>query len=622
MRGRFPARERMKAVRGEAARAASRGVKWVGAAGALMALVVVSMPPAAADDAVASRVASVVPADKSLAPQTATDALLSASDVRRYRNIFRLQRDGEWADAGAEMKAVTDPVLMGHALDQRYLHAQYRTSYTELRDWLAAYADHPEAERIYKLALRRKPPGGRAPDRPAGVDGLDSLAADETSGTRSAGSAAKSAAERRLNQQIRSLVQDGRVAEAVRLLDQPATKHQTDAIGMAENMALVVRGHFHAGRDGEAVKAAARVKAGAAATVPDLHWWAGLAAWRANDFAASAKHFEEMAYSPHHDDWTASAAAFWAARANSRLRRFERVNGLLQHAAQHKRTFYGLLASRVLGEPLRFDWNVPEAEAEGLQKLIAVPAIRRTLALIQIGESERAESELRRFIDQISPDNAGALLSYVDKAGLSSVALRVGNRLLYSQSRAVDAALYPIPDWRPVSGFTVDRALIYALVRQESAFKPNAKNPSGAAGLMQLMPQTARFIGGRVLAREGSDAIFDPAVNTELGQRYVRHLLADGDIGGNLFFAIAAYNGGPGNLKKWRGRTDYQDDPLLFIESLPVRETREFVEQVLTNLWIYRHRLGQPMTSLDAVAAGEWPIYDPVEETELASRGN
>ncbi|MGE4221286.1 MAG: lytic transglycosylase domain-containing protein [Alphaproteobacteria bacterium] len=587
-----------------------------------MAFAVASMPPAAADEAAAPQVAIVAPAAKTLDSLSTSDALLNASDIRRYRNIFRLQRDGEWADAGAEIKALTDPLLMGHVLEQRYLHADYRSSYAELRDWLAAYADHPDADRVYKLALRRKPSASRAPERPAGIDGLDALADNEGGTGRASSRTPRSVSDRRLNRHIRDMVQDGRAAEAMHLLNRSATQRQLDAVSMAENLALVVRGHFHAGRDSDAIAAAAKIKPGAAATVPDLHWWAGLAAWRANNFATAAKHFEEMAYSPYHDDWTTSAAAFWAARANSRLRRFERVNGLLQHAAQHKRTFYGLLASRVLGEPLRFDWNVPAAESENLQKLTAVPAVRRALALIQIGESERAEGELRRFIDQISPDNAEALLSYVDKAGLSSLALRVGNRLLYGQSRAVDAALYPIPDWRPVNGFSVDRALIYALVRQESAFKPNAKSRSGASGLMQLMPQTARFIGGHVLAREGSGAIFDPAVNTELGQRYVRHLLGDGDIGGNLFFAIAAYNGGPGNLKKWRIKTDYQDDPLLFIESLPVRETREFVEQVLTNLWIYRHRLNQPMPSLDAVAAGEWPLYDPVEETELASRGN
>ena len=70
-----------------------------------------------------------------------------------------------------------------------------------------------------------------------------------------------------------------------------------------------------------------------------------------------------------------------------------------------------------------------------------------------------------------------------------------------------------------------------------------------------------------------------------------------------------AYNGGPGNLAKWVRQTGNQDDPLLFIESIPSRETRIFVERVMANLWIYRMRLGQTNESLSAVAGGAWPIY-------------
>ena len=65
---------------------------------------------------------------------------------------------------------------------------------------------------------------------------------------------------------------------------------------------------------------------------------------------------------------------------------------------------------------------------------------------------------------------------------------------------------------------------------------------------------------------------------------------------------------------KWRRRTDDQDDPLLFIESLPSLETRLFIERVLANFWIYRERLGQDTPSLDAIAAGNWPYYFSLDE--------
>ena len=104
-----------------------------------------------------------------------------------------------------------------------------------------------------------------------------------------------------------------------------------------------------------------------------------------------------------------------------------------------------------------------------------------------------------------------------------------------------------------------------------------------------------------------------PDLNTDLGQRYLAHLLGQKGVKGDLFHLAAAYNGGPGNLVKWKRRMGDVSDPLLFIESLPSAETRIFVERVLTNFWIYRTRLGQPTPELDALAAGDWPQYMPLD---------
>ncbi len=93
----------------------------------------------------------------------------------------------------------------------------------------------------------------------------------------------------------------------------------------------------------------------------------------------------------------------------------------------------------------------------------------------------------------------------------------------------------------------------------------------------------------------------------------MRYLLTHERINGNLFFLLAAYNGGPANLAKWQTETNFNDDLLLFIESIRSRETRSFIERVLTNYWIYRLRLGQATPSLDAAASGHWPLYVPQE---------
>ena len=180
-----------------------------------------------------------------------------------------------------------------------------------------------------------------------------------------------------------------------------------------------------------------------------------------------------------------------------------------------------------------------------------------------------------------------------------------------------DAAAFPLPSWEPEGGYGIDRALIFALIRQESKFKAGAKSRLGARGLMQLMPRTARF-AARIERIKGvnSRTLLNPELNIALGQSYVRHLLTHEMVNGNIFYLLCAYNAGPGNLKKWLPKTNFAEDPLLFIESIPSRETRIFIERVLTNYWIYRIRFNQSLASMDALARGQWPHY--TSERDLA----
>jgi soluble lytic murein transglycosylase len=160
--------------------------------------------------------------------------------------------------------------------------------------------------------------------------------------------------------------------------------------------------------------------------------------------------------------------------------------------------------------------------------------------------------------------------------------------------------------WQPKDGYQVDRALIYAIMRQESAFVTTARSTAGARGLMQLMPSTAAFIAAdRSLRREKVDKLYDPRVNLTLGQKFIKFLLDRDTLKNNLFFVLSAYNAGEGNLQRWTVR----DDPLLFIEAIHLKETRIYVERVMYNLWVYRYRLGQETPSLDDLAEGRWPTY-------------
>ncbi len=138
---------------------------------------------------------------------------------------------------------------------------------------------------------------------------------------------------------------------------------------------------------------------------------------------------------------------------------------------------------------------------------------------------------------------------------------------------------------------------------------------------MQLMPATATAIAAD-LQMIGDDklALFDPVLNLTLAQRYVSNLLKDPNVKGDLMMLAIAYNAGPGNLAKYRANANYEQDPLLFIESIPGLETRQFIERVLTNYWLYQDCMGQKVPTLDALASGGWPIYSapPANEQTAA----
>jgi soluble lytic murein transglycosylase-like protein len=265
-----------------------------------------------------------------------------------------------------------------------------------------------------------------------------------------------------------------------------------------------------------------------------------------------------------------------------------------------------------------------------MRALAEIPAGRRAIALVQTGRVDAAEQELRRINPCGDDILEQALVALTDTAGMPALALHLGSVITASDGAPYDSALYPLPRWEPAGGFNIDRALLFALMRQESRFDTDARSGAGARGLMQLMPSTARYVAHTLDAGleglvTGKPDLHVPEVNLSLGQRYVRYLMDQKGIADNLILTVAAYNAGPGNLQAWRRRMNQIKDPLLFIESLPSRETRTFVEQVLTNYWMYQERLGQPQPSLDAIAGGRWPVYIAMEsfdtEQQVASDG-
>ena len=560
--------------------------------------------------------------------------LLSRHDAALYRRVFALQKEGLWNEADALIKWIKGPLLMGHVRFQRLMHPTlYRSSYGELWTWMNEYSDHPGARRIYRLAKRRQPEGWKSPRPPARAVLVSEVKSDPVplswqppanGRPRAAADAeARSRARpgfRHVHKQIRTLVSDGYVTKALRFLEEPRHVRLLDAVGFDENLAWIARGYFLWDKDRKALKVASRAIARSGKRVPLAYWWGGLAAWRLGRHQAAGELFRALAESKSVTPWLVSAGGYWASRAYQAAGDSKRAVPMLRAAARHPRTFYGLLAITALGERPPLDFGMRRIMASDLDVLLGTPPVRRAMALIQVGEQVRAGTELRRFAHRLSPRLALVMLALASESGLADLSYRAAESLLQRTGVPVDAALYPLPVWEPDGGYTLDRAFLFAVMRQESKFRARARSHRGARGLMQLMPRTAGVMAGRKYRGAQRHELLDPVLNVTLGQKYLRHLLSREEIDGNLFYALAAYNSGPAKLRQWQRRVDYRDDPLLFIESIPSRETRIFIERVLTNMWIYRLRFGQAPRSLETIISGGWPTYVPLDRTRAAAR--
>lgn len=542
-----------------------------------------------------------------LALAASTD-VLSPMDARAWREAFAAVARGDFEAADAAAARAKDQTLAGHLALQKLMHpTAYRAGYDELVAWLKKYGDLPGAERIYALAVKRKPAGAADPKAPAFLDVARGW---------------------------------GRVESAASLAGGPA----------APDRGRAAREAYYSG-DAE--------RALALAPAAGEPWVAGLAAWRLSRFEEARGYFRTVALDESRDEWLRAGAAFWAARASQTLGESEQSVAFLRIAARAPHSFYGMIAQRGLelqglrasieeprGRLQRAGWSADEGQprliraataptlaggppaprgatqtpaptAEPLDLpafLKADPRARRAAALMQVGRQAEAGLELR----------AGLSLAKTaaDRRRWQALTLALNAPLTTAADTAAPTALaggrparrpttyeYPAPELWPDGGFTLDRALVYALVWKESRFNEFAVSPAGAMGLMQVRPVAAARAAGDDKLLTNPMPLLDGPTNLRVGQDYFTWLMERGlgaaARGYDLLRSVAAYNAGPGTVLNTLKKLGGDADSLLLMESLPALETRDYVEKVMVAYWTYKRRFGGEPRTLDALARGE-----------------
>jgi soluble lytic murein transglycosylase-like protein len=483
---------------------------------------------------------------------------LKHADIENYRRLFAAADSADWGGVQAMAGLIQDRRLIGHALAARYLAPESQPSFADLRGWLDLYADYPEADDIYRRALAERPANTLAAiPQPRDNDDIDiDLSDSEVPGP----AEPRTGAGDRAFTRFFSSDDKGALADAMRAIEQLGEKASTS------------------------------------------RWIAGLAAWRLGHFAEAEQHFAQLAGSRFASAWMTAAGAYWAGRVEERNGSQAAAAKWFGSASRFPTTFYGLLALRKLGLDISQRATASSISANHLDILAETPAGYRAIALLEIGRRAMAADELERIDATGDPRMEEAVIVVAGAANLGQFSPSLAQRIAQPAEQTIRRR-YPIPDWRPRGGFRIDPALVYALARQESRFDATALSPAGAAGLMQIMPDTATAV-----APKEQRSLFDPSTNLDVGQRYIRALMRDPKIGDNLLLLAVAYNGGSGNPAKFR-RMLIHDDPLLAVESIPADSTREYIKHVIANYWIYSARLGGDTTSLTDLAEGRWPLY-------------
>lgn len=288
------------------------------------------------------------------------------------------------------------------------------------------------------------------------------------------------------------------------------------------------------------------------------------------------------------EDRDDTAWRYWSAVLQQERGDDEGARAALQ-ALAGERDYYGFLAADRLGLPYAFNHQTLEPRDTG--RVASLPAVRRIEELKYHEEAVLAHSEWYILLQGSSGAQLEDLMLFASSKGWHRMAIDTA-----TAAEAWDALDQRFPTAyqsvfrQHASRQSVPATELMSIARRESAFYPRAESPVGARGLMQIMPATGKAVAGSLRVPHSRARLFEVEHNVTLGSAYYRQLLDRFD--GNRVFAFTGYNAGPHRVDRWRHKPGEGLPVELWIETIPYRETRNYVQAVLAYNVVFQYLLG------------------------------
>ncbi|MCA8884666.1 MAG: lytic transglycosylase domain-containing protein [Rhodobacteraceae bacterium] len=353
------------------------------------------------------------------------------------------------------------------------------------------------------------------------------------------------------------------------------------------------------GRPREAYLLASQHKLTVGNDFADLEWLSGyLALRKLNEPGAALHHFQRFRAAVQ-SPISLGRAGYWEGRAREALGQADAARDAYRFGAEYQASFYGQLAAEKASVPM--DPGLAGQVIYPVQRrspLLRNSVYRAGVALDKAGEMVLAGRFFAHLAESLPRGEIGALLTLTEQLGEPYIQLAIAKRAA-SDGHTLHRAYFPLMDISTANRPGVEPELALSIARRESEFNPKVISPAGARGLMQVMPGTAQDTArANGMPYSLPRLTEDPAYNAALGTAYLSKLR--GMFGANTALVAAGYNAGPRRPPQWIAA--YGDprsskvDAVDWIESLPFRETRDYVMRVTECLGPYRARLaGAPV---------------------------